>query len=72
VRTGDKQHITIEGTNKVTRLYIDNRLVDELNIGKHYFNDAKDSIKNVRTLVFPLEKSGNFSSRISNLKVEQN
>ncbi len=72
IRTGDKSHITVEGTNTVTRLYVDDKLVDELNIGKHYFNDAKDSIKNVRTLVFPLEKSGDFKSQISNLKVEQN
>jgi hexosaminidase len=71
VRTGDRSKITVEGTNKVTRLYVDDKLVDELGIGKHYFNDAKDSIKNVRTLVFPLDKTGNFKSRISNLTVEQ-
>lgn len=71
IRTGDKLHISIHGTNKGTALYVNDKLVDDLNIGKLYFNDAKDSIKNVRTLVFPLEKTGNFKSKITNLKIEQ-
>jgi hexosaminidase len=71
VRTDDKLHITVEGTNKETKLYVNNKLIDNLSIGKIYFNNAKDSISNVRTLVFPLEHSGNFKSKITNLKVEQ-
>jgi hexosaminidase len=71
VRTGDKLHIAVEGTNKETKLYVNNKLIDNLSIGKIYFNNAKDSISNVRTLVFPLEHSGNFKSKITNLKVEQ-
>lgn len=30
---------------------------------------GKDSMNYVRTLVFPLEKAGNFNSKVQNLKV---
>jgi hexosaminidase len=33
--------------------------------------EGKSRMRNVRTLVFPLEKAGNFQSKITNLKVEQ-
>ena len=40
-----------------------------MNMQKLYFNAGKDSMNYIRTLVFPLEKAGNFNSRIENLKV---
>ena len=40
-----------------------------MNIQKCYFNAGKDSMSYIRTLVFPLEKAGNFNSRIENLNV---
>lgn len=65
-----KVNIAIEGDNQATRLYIDGKLVEELGKRTLYFNEGgKDKMYQSRTLVFPLEKAGQFSSRISNLKV---
>lgn len=66
---GDRMNIAIEGDNRSTRLYINDKLVEELNIGKRYFNGGKDSTNYIRTLVFPLEQAGLFKSKITNLKV---
>ena len=52
-----------------TALFVDGRLVEKLDVQKRYFNAGKDSMNYVRTLVFPLQKAGDFKSRISNLKV---
>jgi hexosaminidase len=65
-------NIAIEGDNKSTRLYIDGKQVEELNIQERWMDkEGKTRIRNVRTLVFPLEKAGNFKSKVSNLKVWQ-
>lgn len=40
-----------------------------MNIKKLYFNGGKDSMNYVRTLVFPLEKAGDFKSTITNVEV---
>ena len=65
-----KANIAIEGDNQATRLYIDGKLVEELGKRTLYFNEGgKDKMYQSRTLVFPLEQAGQFSSRISNLKV---
>ena len=70
IREGEKAHIQIEGDNRSTTLKVNGKLIDDLNIQKRYFNKAaKDSMYYVRTLVFPLEKAGNFKSKITNLKV---
>lgn len=71
-RVKDEQvKVCVEGDNRSTRLYINNKLIEDMQIGRQYFNGGKDSMKYVRTLVFPLEKSGNFKSRVTNLKVFQ-
>lgn len=69
VQPGEKASITIQGDNRSTSLLVDGALKEELNIQKRFFNGGKDSMNYVRTLVFPLEKAGNFKSKISNLKV---
>lgn len=66
---GDKVNIGISGDNKTTRLLIDGRVVEELNVQKLFFNGGKDSMNYVRTLVFPLEQAGQFKSKVTNLKV---
>lgn len=67
-----KHHIAIEGDNKATRLFIDGKMVEELNILTHYFDkEGKAMNKTVRTLVFPLRKTGDFKSEIFNFVVEQ-
>lgn len=63
--------VRVEGDNKSTRLYINDRLIENMDIERRYFNSGRDSMNYVRTLVFPLEKSGNFKSKIHNLRVYQ-
>ena len=65
----EKVRIKITGDNVSTSLFVNNRLVERLDIQKRYFNAGKDSMNYVRTLVFPLHKAGDFKSRITNLKV---
>ena len=69
VDKGTKANIGISGDNKATRLLIDGKVVEELNTQKLFFNGGKDSMNYVRTLVFPLEKAGQFKSKVTNLKV---
>ena len=72
VQPGQKMKIAIEGDNKATRLFINGKMVEELNIQERWMDkEGKTRIRNVRTLVFPLEKAGNFQSKITNLKVWQ-
>ena len=72
VQPGQKMKIAIEGDNKATRLFINGKMVEELNILERWMDkEGKTRIRNVRTLVFPLEKAGNFQSKITNLKVWQ-
>ncbi len=67
----EKVQVKIEGDSVSTRFYVNDKMIDNMNIGKQYFNAGKDSMSYVRTLVFPLERSGNFKSKITNLKVRQ-
>ena len=69
VNPGEKATIQIEGNNRSTTLRVNGKVVDEMNTQKPYFNAGKDSMNYVRTLVFPLEKAGNFNSKVQNLKV---
>ena len=72
VQPGQRMKIAIEGDNKATRLFINDKQVEELNILEHWMDkEGKTRIRNVRTLVFPLEKAGDFKSKITNLKVFQ-
>lgn len=69
INKGEKAHVQIEGNSHSTTLKINGKVIDKMNKQKLYFNAGKDSMSYVRTLVFPLEKAGNFKSSISNLKV---
>ena len=69
VNPGEKATIQIEGDHRSTTLRVNGKVVEEMNTQKCYFNAGKDSMSYIRTLVFPLEKAGNFNSRIENLKV---
>lgn len=69
VNPGEKATIQIEGNNRSTTLRVNGKVVNEMNTQKLYFNAGKDSMNYVRTLVFPLEKAGNFNSKVQNLKV---
>lgn len=69
IRKGDKMHVTITGDNEGTQLYVNGKLVDDMSRRWMRFADSNRKMSQVRTLVFPLAKAGNFKSRISNLKV---
>ena len=69
VNPGEKATIQIEVNNRSTTLRVNGKVVEEMNTQKLYFNAGKDSMSYVRTLVFPLEKAGNFNSKVQNLKV---
>lgn len=66
---GERSSVSISGDQKSTRLYVDGKLKEDLDIQKRYFNSGKDSTKYVRTLVFPLEQAGDFKSTITNVEV---
>lgn len=67
----EKIQVKVEGDSVSTRLYINNKLIENKDITRKYFNAGKDSMNYVRTLVFPLEKSGDFKSTITNFKIYQ-
>ena len=69
VNPGEKASIQIEGDSRSTTLRVNGKVIEEMNMQKLYFNAGKDSMSYIRTLVFPLEKAGDFNSRIENLKV---
>ncbi len=69
VNPGEKASIQIEGDSRSTTLRVNGKVIEEMNMQKLYFNAGKDSMNYIRTLVFPLEKAGDFNSRIENLKV---
>lgn len=68
---GEKANITISGNQRETKLYVNGKLVETLDKQTLYHNEGgKDKMYYVRTLVFPLAKTGMFKSKVSNLKVE--
>ncbi len=70
IHDGERVNIGIEGDSKATRLLINGEVVEELNIEKRYFDkEGKAGMNYVRTLVFPLQKAGQFNSKVTNLKV---
>lgn len=69
VKKGEKVHITVCGDSRSTHLYINGKLRDDLNIMKMLFNEGKSAMYYMQTLVFPLEKTGNYKSKISNFEV---
>lgn len=69
IHQGERMNIGIEGDNKATRLLINGKVVEELNIEKRLFDEGKAKMNYVRTLVFPLRETGEFKSKVTNLKV---
>ena len=65
---GEKLNVKITGDNKGTKLYINGKLIDDMNTRWVSYN-MKNKMAQVRTLVFPLAQTGKFNSKITNLKV---
>lgn len=67
---GEESTIAISGDEKATRLYVNGQLKEELNMQQRFFDkEGKTKMNYIRTLVFPLEKTGNFKSTIKNVEV---
>ena len=72
IKAGEKVTISIVGNCEQTALYLNGKLVEVLNKQVLYYDkEGKSRMYYLRTLVFPLKKSGDFKSRISHLKVYQ-
>lgn len=69
-RPGVTEHISIKGTNKKTELWINGKLFQTLNYDERLAADAKP-YNIVRTLVFPLWKTGTFRSAITNFEAKK-
>lgn len=70
VPEGKEVQLAVEGDNRSTKLYVDGQLKETLDIVRVKPNpNSKDTIAKVRTLVFPLEKAGQFKGELKNLKV---
>ncbi len=66
-KAGTREHITISGDNESTSLSVDGKLVERLGRDQRYAHD-KSTYNIMRTLVFPLQHSGDFKSRVTNFK----
>lgn len=69
VRPGEKSHVKIQGDKDALRFYLNGQLVDDMNLRWWRQNENARKIAELRTLVFPLYKSGDYKSKITNLKV---
>ena len=67
----ERIRVRIEGDTQCTRFYINDKLIEEMNITRKYYGGEKNVTHYVRTLVFPLEQAGHFNSRVSRLRIYQ-
>ena len=65
-KAGKHETLKLEGDNKGITLYADGKRVERLDPDVLYKHDGKGSYKIMRTLVFPLQETGNFRSKITN------
>ena len=71
VKEGETANIRVEGDSRATRLYVNDRLVDDLTPIMTSYGKGKKTLYYQQTLVFPLQKAGNFNSKVTNLEVER-
>ena len=69
VLPAEETHIAVCGDASSTKLFVNGELKETLGIQKKTFNEGKDVMYYIRTLVFPLEKAGKFKSEVRNLRV---
>ncbi|MFI3317468.1 MAG: family 20 glycosylhydrolase [Rikenellaceae bacterium] len=62
-------NIMIQGDNIATSIYVDGELVQKLDVVMRYFPNPDEKMKFISTLAFPLARSGEFESSVTNLKV---
>ena len=67
---GEKARVAISGNSTSTTLKVNGKVVGQLDTRTIYHGkEAKTDIRVVPTLVFPLQKAGNFKAKVTNLKV---
>ena len=66
---GEQAHVEIHGNNEKTVLKVNGKIVSDLYKEGHYDYNLKNKLNKVQTLVFPLQKAGQFKSEIMNFKV---
>lgn len=70
LKPGTKEHIAIEGDNRETRLYVNNRLVETLDSGERQYSKSR-RFRIIRTLRFPLKRTdATLRSKVTGLKAE--
>ena len=69
VKEGVKENICIEGDSENTYLYVNGKLKEVKNKETVYYNEGKSKQYHTATLVFPLEKAGDFKSDIVDFTV---
>ena len=68
-KPGKREAITLKGDNQGISLFADGRLVERLKPDTgHRTDNKKSTYKIMRTLVFPLQETGDFRSRITDFK----
>ena len=65
-KPGKRETLKLVGNNQGITLYADDKLVEHLNPDVQYKTNGKGTYKIMRTLVFPLQETGDFRSKISN------
>ena len=65
-KPGKRETLRLEGDHQGISLYADGKLVERLGHDIGYKAGGKKTYKIVRTLLFPLQETGNFQSKITN------
>lgn len=61
--------ITIQGDQEATSIYVDGVLAHTMRTVRRYIAAEERKLKMLSTLVFPLAKTGDFKSKVTDLKV---
>ena len=69
-RPNETKLITLRCTNKETRLYVDGKLYQTLGYDERLAADKKP-YNIVRTLAFPLKKTGKYCSKVDYIKIQK-
>jgi hexosaminidase len=70
---GEKAHVEIVGNPEGTSLYVNGKLIENKNRDSVYFRKDEKTYRRmprIYSLTFPLKKTGDFKSTITNFKVE--
>ncbi|MCM1067770.1 MAG: family 20 glycosylhydrolase [Muribaculaceae bacterium] len=74
IRSGEKHHMRICGDSKGVKFYVDGKLIDDMNISWATYGVKEKArhrdMADVKTLVFPLAKTGDYRSKITNFSVK--